>query len=150
MRRELTQHLTQQRALFQDLQRRIGTLDALVFEHDTQQLDPTTTTATLKLEPQTTQTEIIRHISCAIVQPNSATFTFPTLENAWVQLGTDYLNVQSLLTDWRAPGEFAFILSSKDVRSLTVVAQADWPADTFLSFALFGEAIPTMDGGVLH
>lgn len=155
LRRELTQHLTQQRAMFQELQRRVGILDSLIYEHDTQELPPTQSTFTLTLQPQTTQTEEIRGLFCSITVPTMAAAPTITLTNAWAQLGSDYINLNAILnsaagTGGFLPGMFRFIISSKAARTCNIVASSNWPAGAYLSFALFGEAVPTMDGGVLH
>lgn len=155
MRLEMVQHMEQSHQLFQALSRAVATLDTLVFEHDTHELDPATATHTIALQAQTAQTEIIRGIAAAVVQPIKVAAAAVALDNAWVQLGSDYLNVAQLLagasgSGGSLPGSFGFILSSADVRSLTIHATANFPAGAFLTFALFGSAVPTMDGGVLH
>lgn len=151
LRWELTQHLTQQRALFSDLQRRIGSLDSYVYEHDTQELPPLLQAFTLPLQPQTAQMEVIRSVHCSIITPSGLAAGAFNLANAWIQLGSHYLNAAPLITGagtLNAP--VGFQLNSDAPRLLTVLPQAAWPANTYISFALFGEAVPTMDGGVLH
>lgn len=151
MRREITQHLTQQRALFTDLQRRIGTLDSIIYEHDTQELPPFLQAFTITLQPQTAQMEIIKSVHCAIITPSTGVAGVFALANAWIQLGSHYLNAAPLITGaGTLNAHVGFELNSDAVRSITVLPQAAWPANTFLSFALFGDAVPTMDGGVLH
>lgn len=155
MRLELTQHMEQQSALFKSIMRSVATLDTIVFEHNTIELDPTKQTATIALQPQTSQLEIIRGIAAAIVSPTKAAFAPPQLDNAWVQLGDDFLNVAQLLagasgSGGSLPGTFGFLLNSDAARTLTIHATAVFPANTFLTFALFGEAVPTLEGGVLH
>lgn len=151
LRMELTQHLTQQQALFRSLQHRIGTLDAFIYEHDTQELPPALQAFTITLQPQTSQLEVIKSIHCAIISPTQAAAGVFNLANAWIQLGSHYLNAGPMITgSGTLNAHVGFELNSDAVRSITVVPQAAWPATTYLSFALFGEAVPTMDGGVLH
>jgi hypothetical protein len=122
-----------------------------VYEHDTQELPPTAATFTLSLQPQTSQLEVIRSIHCAIVTPQAVAAGAFVIQNAFIKLGTHLLNAAPLLTSaGTLNAHVGFELNSDDARSLTLVAQANWPANTYVSFALFGEAVPTMDGGVLH
>lgn len=152
---EMTQHLEQQSQLFRALMRSVGLLDTIVFEHQTIELDPAKSTATISLQPQTAQLEVIHGVAASLVQPTAAAAVGVTLDNAWAQLGDDYLNVAQLLagasgSGGSLPGSFAFLLNSDAVRKLTIHATAAFPAGAMLTFALFGKAVPTMDGGVLH
>lgn len=155
MQRQLTQHLAEQRALFHQLMSSVGTIDAQVFEHDTQELNPTVSTFTMDLPAQTAQTEFITGVYAAIVSPNLQAAPTITLENAWAQLGSDYINLNAVLnssagTGGILGGNYRFILRKGSVRELNLVASASWPAGAYVTFALFGIAVPTMNGGVLH
>ena len=154
MARQLAQHLEQQRAMFSELMERVGTLDATIFEHDTQELPPTQATFTLNLNAQTAQTEYIHGLFVAIVCPQLTAAPTITITNAWAQLGSDYVNLNAIINSSGGTGgmlsgpKCRFILGGKSVRQVNIVASADFPAapnPAFLSFALFGEAIPTMD-----
>lgn len=154
--RQLTQHLEQQRHLFSTLMERVGTLDATIYEHDTQELPPTQAAFTLDLTAQTAQTEYIHGLFVAIVVPTLTAAPTITLTNAWAQLGSEYVNLNAILNSSGGTGgmlageKCRFILGAKSKRQVNIVASGNWPSGAFISFALFGEAIPTMDGGVLH
>lgn len=155
LRLQLTQHLAEQRAMFSRLMHTVGTIDTLVYEHDTQQLPPTASTFSFTLQPQTSQTEYIRAVFCSIVQPSAAAAAAINITNAWAKLGNDYINLQALLsptsgTGGSLSGDLCLILGSDSDRKVSVTAAANFPPNALLTFSLFGEAVPTMDGGVLH
>lgn len=153
--RQLAMHRAEMQALYATLMHSVGTIDTVVYEHQTIQLDPGTSTATLNLDPQTAQTEFITGLFCSITVPNLVLAPTITVTNAWAKLGGEYINLNAIINSSGGvggfvPGNFKFILSSKSTRQVNLVASADWPAGAYLSFALFGEAVPTMLGGVLH
>lgn len=136
------------------IQFNVQTLDTVVFEHDTQELPTSVETFTLTLEPQTRQQELITGLFAAIVSPTQAAAGSYTLSNAWAQLGPDYVDALPLLDTTGGPagsipGMMQWILNADSVRSLTIVAESDFPADTFLTFALFGMTVPSTLGEVL-
>lgn len=152
---QMTQHLHEQRALFSTLMHSVGTIDSVVFEHTSVALNPAVSIVTVNLPAQTAQTEFITGLYAAIVVPTLIAAPTITITNAWAKLGEEYVNLNALMnsaagTGGMLPGNFKFILKSGNTRQLNLVASAVWPAGAFVSFALFGEAVPTMDGGVLH
>ena len=155
MLRSMRAAVQEQLALTREIRRVVGTLDLIVYEHDTQELPPSADFFTMSLQPQTAQTELIRGIFASITVPTQITAPIIEVTNAWVKLGAEYVNLNSLLvsangTGGMMPGNFTFVLPSQATREITVVSSDDWPAGSYLTFALFGEAVPSMEGGVLH
>ena len=146
---------TNQLYLKAQLQQTVQTLDTVVYEHDTQELPTTQNFFQIKLQPQTSQIELITGIFVAIVMPGTVSNTVITLDNAYAQLGPDYVNLNSVLNSQGAmggmvPGLFSWVLRSDDIREATLVATQNWPAGAYMTFILFGTAIPATLGDVLH
>lgn len=143
------------RSLHREIARSVGTLDLIVYEHDTQQLPTGQDFFTLNLTPQTAQTELISGLFVAITVPDLVAAPTITITNAWAKIGGTYVNLNAVInsaagTGGMLPGKYQFVLNSESSRQVNVVASADWPSGAYLSFALFGEALPTQDGGTLH
>jgi hypothetical protein len=137
------------------LQSSVQTLDTIVYEHDTVELPVGQETYSLKLQPQTSQVELITGIFAAITVPDLVAAPTITLTNAWAQLGRDLVNLNAILnssggTGGALPGNFSFILNADDKRTLNVVASADWPVGAYITYALFGVTVPATLGEVLH
>jgi hypothetical protein len=151
----LRRNISEQTALMRAISVGVGTLDLIVYEHITKELDPTVEIATVNLTPQTSQLELIQGIYAAIVVPTLAAAPTITITNAWAKLGDDYINLNSIInssagTGGMLPGEYAFVLKSQATRQLNLVTSSDWPAGAYVTFALFGKVIPASIPGVLH
>ena len=133
----------------------VQTLDTIVYEHDTQELPPNEEVFTLNLEPQTVQLELITGIFAAVTVPDLTAAPTITITNAWAQLGSNLVNLNAILnssggTGGALPGNFSFILQADDKRQLNIVAIADWPKGSYVTFVLFGTTVPATLGEVLH
>lgn len=147
--------ISEQNALLRAIAIGIGTLDLIVYEHDTQELPTTQDFFTMALQPQTSQVELITGIFASIVMPTTGANTVITLTNAWAKLGRDYVNMNTILNSFGAmggmvPGIFTFVVESGASRTATIVANQNWPQGAYFTFALFGKAVPATEGGVLH
>lgn len=136
------------------LQMSVQTLDTVIYEHDTQELPVTASDFTLKLEPQTRQLELITGIYAAIVNPVTGAAATIDINNAYLKLASQYVNLNAILnssggTGGFLPGNYSFVLFADSPRELYISATADWPADAYVSFALFGVPIPATFGDVL-
>lgn len=137
------------------LQASVQTLDTIVFEHDTQELPTGQSWFTLSLVPQTRQMELITGLFCAVTVPTPKTAAPTiTIENAYAELGSDYVNLNAILnslgsTGGSLPGNYAFLLNADAPRNVNLVASGDWPQGAFLTFCLFGTTVPAMFGEVL-
>lgn len=152
---QLARHMAEQRALFHQLMAVVGTLDTIVYEHDTQELPLTQNFFTLTLKPQTTQVELITGVFASIVMPTTTANSVITLTNAWAKMGDINVNMNSIFNSFGAmggmvPGIFTFVMRSEATRSCTIVSSGNWPSGAYLTFALFGRAVPALSGGVLH
>lgn len=152
---QLSHHMEEQSALFRTLSHLVATEDLIVFEHMTQQLNPAVSTVTLTLQPQTAQQELIKGVFAAIVVPTLVAAPVITVTNAWAKLGGDYVNMNAVInsaggTSGMLPGEYAFILNSESTRQLNVVAAADWPAGSYITFTLYGTVMSSSIPGILH
>jgi hypothetical protein len=143
-----------QLALRTALVAQVQTLDTVVYEHDTQVLPVAAASFTMDLPPQTAQTELITGLYAGIVIPSLSDATYPTIQNAWAQIGEEYVNLAALFsadgTGGMLPGNYAFVIRSEAKREINIFAAGDFPADAFLTFALFGTVVPATLGDVLH
>lgn len=143
-----------QMALRTALVAQVQTLDTVVYEHDTQVLPVAAAQFTMDLPPQTAQTELITGLYAGIVIPSLSDPTYPTIQNAWVQLGDEYVNLAALFaatgTGGMLPGNYAFVIRSEAKREINIFASGVFPTDAYLTFALFGTTVPATLGDVLH
>lgn len=145
---QLAAHIAEQTALFRQLHYLVATEDLIIYEHDTQQLPITQETFTLNLVAQTAQQELIKGVFAAVTVPTLVAAPTITITNAWANIGGNRINLNAILnssggTGGMLPGEYAFILNSESTRQLNIVASADWPAGAYVTFILFGTAMPS-------
>jgi hypothetical protein len=133
----------------------VKTNDTIIYEHGTVELPATQAWFTLTLAPQTTQQEIITGLFAAITYPQvDVVAPTVTIENAWAQLGGEYVNCNAILNSsggsaGSIPGSLGFMLNSEAVRQLSITASGNFPVGLYLTFCLFGYAVP-VTSGVLH
>jgi hypothetical protein len=132
-----------------ELAKRTSTVDSIVDYGQTVEADATSTIALVNLVPQTAQLELIEGFTVNLLLPSGSSVT---VQNAYVTLGSRYYGVQGILTAPYAPSYVPIrqLLSANDTRSLVVMLSANFPVGTYVTFALFGRAIPTTLGGVLR
>lgn len=133
----------------------VQTLDTVLFEHQTIPLPTTKKVASITLQAQTSQTEVITALYVSIVVPDISTAPAITIENAWAKLGDNYFNLFSLLNSvggsgGTLPNMPALILREGSSRELLIVAKTNYPSTAYLTFILSGMPIPATLGGVLH
>jgi hypothetical protein len=137
-----------------NLRHSVQTLDTLVYEHETAELPSNAQTFTVELQPQTSQVERITGLMVAIVNPTKAAAPVITIDNAWAQLGNDFVNLNATLNSAAGNGgsmeNLGLILWSQDKRSFTVHATSDFPSGCYITAALFGHAVPATIADVLH
>lgn len=153
--RSVAAQAREQASLARAITHLVGTEDLIVYEHETVNLNPAVSTETLNLQPQTAQQELITGLFCAITVPDLVAGPTITISNAWAKLGDLYLNLNAIInsaagTGGVLPGELGIILNSQSTRQINLVATAEWPAGTYLTFALFGKVISSSIPGILH
>jgi hypothetical protein len=134
----------------------VSTVDTLVFEHVTVELPAGDSAFSLEVPPQTRQLERIDTVFCAITAPalyGSEISTAPTvtLDNAYAELGDDYVNLNAIVnssggTGGAIPQALGFLLNADDVRSFNIHATAPFPAGLLFTAALTGITIPATLG----
>ena len=134
----------------------VSTVDTIVYEHDTQELPIGSQSFTLTLQPQTRQMEQIDTVFCAIVAPavnQQSITTAPTvtLDNAYAQLDSVYVNLNAIVNSsggsgGAIPTPLGILLNSDSTRTFNIHATAPFVAGLFMTAVLVGRTIPATLG----
>lgn len=134
----------------------VSTVDTMVYEHLTVPIPAGVQSFSLDVPAQTRQLERIDSVFCAITAPalnqdGITTAPVVTLDNAYAQLGEDYVNLNAILnssagTGGTIPSKLGYLLNADDIRSFNVHATAVFPAGLYMTAVLTGATIPATLG----